>query len=207
MNWNVAFSSIVKKLVPFGSDITELHSLKQQKFRGWKVSRFAGFIRYVGKSFAIFSITTFVHSWFSNPTKQLRAFQRKLHFLHVNILLKTVLRILGNGQQYITDRHMCVQNDHNIHSHRNRRGNYSWSESEMEQITNHFFVSFFGKLLPNLSSRFFTTTVEYFLKIFHGVNFLQSKSVAGEKFCDLLIIHKNCKSFVTVKLLLFIVCL
>ena len=34
---------------------------KWQKFQGWKVSRFAGFIRYGGKSFAIFSITTFIH--------------------------------------------------------------------------------------------------------------------------------------------------
>jgi len=67
------------------------------------------------------------------------------------------------------------------------QSSYSWSESEMKQIANCFLVSFFCKLLLicwQKPSRFFATTVEYFLeynfKIFHGVNFQQSKSLAGK---------------------------
>ena len=41
---------------------------KRQKFRGWKVSRLAEFIRYVGKSFAIFSITTMVFQLYKTAT-------------------------------------------------------------------------------------------------------------------------------------------
>ena len=58
------------KLKPLGFKwLKEAYAYRrQQKFRGWKVSRFAGFIRYAGKSFANFFIIIFVHSWFSNST-------------------------------------------------------------------------------------------------------------------------------------------
>jgi len=72
---------------------------------------------------------------------------------------------------------------------------YSWSESKMKQIrtpvlntsllassASYFLISW------QKPSRFFATTVEYFLKslleyfkIFHGVNF-QTKSLAGKTF-------------------------
>ena len=69
--------------------------------------RFAGLIRYVGKSFTIFpSPPSYIHSWFFNSAKQLRVFQRKFRIPHVNSP-KTVINILGNGREYITD--TCVQ--------------------------------------------------------------------------------------------------
>ena len=65
------------------------------------------------------------------------------------ILLKTVISILGNWWESTL---MCdcvyrfhiFQNDHAV------TGLYSWSESEMKQITNSFLISFFCKLFPNL---------------------------------------------------------
>jgi len=74
----------------------------------------------------------------------------------------------------------------------------------MKQIANRFLVSFFYKLLPNLLAETLATTVKYFLehfKIFHGVNFQRSR----ENFHGLLKIHKNCESFLTVKILAFTV--
>ena len=168
---------------------------KRQKFRGWKVSRFAGFIRYV--SFAIFSITTFVHSWFSNSTKHLWAFHESFVFL-TWILLKTVISILRNGQEYIAD--TCVHIscfDSRMTMQSQEEKSYSWSESEMKQITNHFLVSFFCKLLNPLDSSPLLWNISS--NIFHVVNFQWSKSLAG----SLLIFRENRKSFLTIKLLLF----
>jgi len=59
-------------------------------------------------------------------------------------------------------------------------------------------------------SRFFSTTVEYFLeyfKIFHSVNFTVEQKFSRENFRSLLKIRENRESFLTVKPLLFTVCL
>ena len=169
----------------------------RQKFQGWKVLRFAGFIRYV--SFVIFSITTFVHSWFSKSTKQLRAFHESFVFL-TWILLKTVISILGNGREYIAD--MCVhisRFDSRMTMQSQEEKSYSWSEPEIKQIVNHFLVSFFCKLLNPLDSLPLLWNISS--NIFHVVNFQRSKILAG----GLLIIRENRKSFLTVKLLVFTV--
>ena len=151
-------------------------SFKGEKFRGllgssvmWgKVSRF------------FFFITTFIHSWFSNSTKQLRAFQRKLCVNSSGeFSLKTVISILGNGREYFTDTCVC-----RFHEETWEEKSYSGSESE---LTASLFVSFFCKLLISWQkpSRLFATTVEYFLKYvkkFYGVNFQRSKSLAGKTF-------------------------
>ena len=129
---------------------------KWQKFQGWKVSWFAGFIRYVGKVSRSF---------------------------HHHLL--TVISILGNGREYITD--TCTSVCRLTRSRMamqlgywKEEKSYSWSESEMKQITDHFLVNFFCKLLPNLlAERFFVTTVEYFSCM---VSFQRSKSLTGKTF-------------------------
>ena len=118
---------------------------KQQKFRGWKVLWFAGFIRYAGKSFAIF------------PSLLIECFNKSFAF-PTWILLKTVISILGNGREYIKYdwsiyRHVCADfmlSRMTMQSQEEK--SYCWSEFKMKQITNHFLVSFFCKLLPNLSA-------------------------------------------------------
>jgi len=63
---------------------------------------------------------------------------------------------------------------------------YSWSESEMKQIRVPVLTTSLLASSASYSwqkpSRFFATTVEYFLKIFHSVNFQRSKSLAGKTF-------------------------
>jgi len=98
------------------------------------------------------------------------------------ILLKTVISIFGNGQKYITD--TCVSRFYTFQDDREK--SYSGSESEMKQIcvlTASVLASSASYFLTSWQkpSRFFATTVEYFLqyfKIFH-VNFQRSKSLAG----------------------------
>ena len=117
---------------------------KRQKFQGWKVSWFAWFIRYAGKSFAIFSITTFIHSWFSNSTKQLRAFQRKLRVPHWLQTCVCRFHAFQDGWPY---------------SHRRRRASYTVEEMKHVQIPNCFLVSFFCKLLPNVLAEIWAETL------------------------------------------------
>jgi len=118
---------------------------KRQKFRGWKVSRFAGFIRYAGKSFVIFSSPFSNIHGFRTLQNSYERFNESFTFL-TWILLKTVISILGNGREYITD--TCVQISRFSGwpcSHR-RRTTVEVSLSE-SQITNCFLVSFFCKSL------------------------------------------------------------
>ena len=161
---------------------------KRQKLWRWKVSRFAGFIKYVGKNFVIFSITTLfsiIHSWFSNSTKQLQAFQQKF-CIPTWILLKTVISIPGNGRLYITD--TCVQISRFLGwscSRRRRKATVevslkwnlrSLTASSLASSASYFLIAWQKRY------RFFATTVEYYLKIFHDVNFQRSKSLAGKTF-------------------------
>ena len=46
--------------------------------------------------------------------------------------------------------HVCADFTLSRMTMQSHEKNYSWSESEMKQITNHFLVSFFYKLHPNL---------------------------------------------------------
>jgi len=63
VNITVRWKTITDKWNAFLSlSLVCFYYRKRQKFRGWKVLWFAGFIRYAGKSFAVFSITTFIHA-------------------------------------------------------------------------------------------------------------------------------------------------
>ena len=86
--------------------------------------------------------------------------------------------------------HVCADFTLSRMTMQSQEKSYSGSESEMKQIctlsasllassASYFLISW------KKPSRFFTTTVEYFLKyfkIFHGVNFKRSKSLAGKTF-------------------------
>ena len=119
---------------------------KRQKFQGWKVSRFAGLIRYVGKSFAILSITTFIHSWLSDSKKQLRAFQQKFDIPHMNSPKKLSL-VYSEMDESIHYWHVCADFPGLQLKPRYYRIRtiifMVRSKSKMKQIANHFLVSFF----------------------------------------------------------------
>jgi len=86
--------------------------------------------------------------------------------------------------------HVCADFTLSRMTIQSQEKSYSGSESEMKQIhaltasllassASYFLISW------QKPSRFFATTVEYFLeyfKIFHGVNFQRSKSLAGKTF-------------------------
>ena len=178
---------------------------KRQKFQGWKVSRFAGFIRYVGKvlrffhhylhtfmlAFVVFQLYKTAVSVSTKVSRSSREFSLKLSLVYLEMDESTLLT------QVCADSRMTMQLRYW------KEKSYSWSESEMKQIANHFLVSFFCKLLPNLlAERFFATTVEYFSCI---VSTFSGVKVKRENFRGLLKIRENCKSFFTVKLLSFTV--
>ena len=125
---------------------------KRQKFQGWKVSRFAGSIRYIcGEKFRNF-FPLCIHGF---PTLQnsYEHFNESFAFL-TWILLKTVISILRNRWKYIAETWVCTDFTLSRMTKQSQEENseksYSWSESEMKQIANRFLDSFFCKLLPNL---------------------------------------------------------
>ena len=81
---------------------------------------------------------------------------------------------------------------------------YSGSESEIRALTTSLLASSASYFLISWQkpSRFFATTVEYFLT---NISWCQLSEEQKWKLCVLLKICKNCKSFLTVKLLLFTV--
>ena len=105
------------------------------------------------------------------------------------ILLKTVISMLGNGREYITD--TCVCADFTLSGwlsrHRRRKATVEvsprWNRSQtaffLAPSAIYFLISW------QKPSRWFATTVEYslkYFKIFHGVNFQRSISLAGKTF-------------------------
>ena len=137
---------------------------KWQKFWEREVSRFAGFIRYAEKSFAIFSITTFMHSCFFQLYKTATSVSTKASCSSREFSLKLVISILGNGREYITD--TCVCRFHAFQDGRpcSQEKSYRWSESEIKQIANRFLAASYFLISWQKPFTFFTTTVEYFFQ-------------------------------------------
>ena len=170
-----------------------------------KVSRFAGFIREkVSRFFP--SPPSYIHDF---PTLYER-FNKKFTFL-TWILLKTVIKILGNGRECITD--MCVQISRFPGwpgSHRRRRATVEvsprWNRlltaSLLASSASYFLISRQKPLdslplLRNISSNI--------LKFFM-VQLSVEQKFSRENFRSLLKICENHESFLTVKLLSFMVC-
>jgi len=116
-----------------------------QKFRGWKVSWFTGLIRYVAKSFVLFSSPLLsVHLWFSNSlvsTKascSLREFSLKLSLAYSEMDESTLLTHVWADRVTLSRITMQSQEE-----------NSYWSESKMKHIANRFLVSFFCKFRRN----------------------------------------------------------
>jgi len=123
---------------------------KRQKLWGWKVLWFAGLIRYVEKSFVIFSITTLIHG-FPALQNSYKHFNESFAFL-TWIFLNTILNIMDESTLLT---HVCSDFTLSRMTMQSQEKSYSWSESEMKQITNRSLVSFFWKLLPNLLAETF----------------------------------------------------
>jgi len=193
------------------SSILLLHNYrKRQKFRGWKVSWFAGFIRYAGKSFAIFSITTFIHSWFS---KTATSVSTKTSHSSGEFSLKLSLAYSQMDESTLLT-HVCANFTLSRMTMKSQKEkSYSGIESEMKQIralTTSLLASSASYFLISWQkpSRFFATTMEYFLeyfKIYSWSQLSEEQKFSRENFCGLLKIRKNRESFLTVKFLLFTV--
>ena len=149
------------------------------EFRGWKISQFAGLIRYVGKSFVIFSITMHLHTFmvFQLHKKSYERFNKSFAFL-TWILLKTVISILRNGREYITDAFVCTfhafQDDHAVTGEelQLKRWSKSLTASLLASSACYFLISW------QKPSRFSATTVEYFLEYF---KFFMVSTFSGAK--------------------------
>jgi len=137
---------------------------KRQKFWGWKVSRFAGFIRYAGK----------VSRFFQSPPSCFPTLKNSYEHLNESfvfltwILFKTVISILGNGRVYITGTCACrfhaFQDDHAVVGGEqptvevSLRWNRSLTSSLLASSASFFLISW------QKPSRFFVTAVECFLE-------------------------------------------
>jgi len=125
---------------------------KRQKFRGWKVLQIAGFIRYVGKVSWFFPSPP---SWFPTLQNSYEGFNENFTFLRW-ILLNTVITVLGNGREYITDTCVCrfhaFQDDHAVTGveELEQELQWKWVRDEIDTRVYRFLVSFFCKLLTNL---------------------------------------------------------
>ena len=133
---------------------------KRQKFRGWKVLRFAGLIRYVGKSFAIFSITTFIIHGFPTATSVSTKVSRSSS--------EFSLKLSSAYTRKWTRVHKCAQISAFRDDHAVTGGEklYSWDKtaglltaSLLASSASYFLISW------QKPSRFFATIVEYFLYI------------------------------------------
>ena len=147
---------------------TSPYTVNDKSFEGEKFRGLLGSSGMRGKVSRFFSITTFIHSWFSNSTKQLQVFQESYECFNESfafltwILLKTVISILRNGREYITD--MCMQISRFPGwpcSHRRRatvevssRWKRSLTTSLLASSASYFLISW------QKPSRFFATTME-----------------------------------------------
>ena len=164
---------------------------KRQKFRGWKVLRFAGFIRYEGKSFAIFfhhHLHTFVvfqvvfltQVFHFYKTARLQAFQRKLCIPHS---LKLSLECLEmDGNTLLT--HVCAdfmlsrmtmrsQEEKRATVEVTTRWNRSLTATLLASSASYFLISWQKR------SKFFAPTVEYYLEYYMMSTF--SATFSGAK--------------------------
>ena len=130
-----------------------------------------------------FTLIISLHSWFSNSATSVST---KTLCSSCEFLLKTVISTLGNGQEYIAEKCVCrfhaFQDDHAVtggEELQSLRWNRPLTTSLSASSANYFLISW------QKPSRFFATTVEYFLKyfkIFHSVNFQRNRSLAGKTF-------------------------
>ena len=120
-------------------------SFEGEKFRGLLGS--SGMRGKVSRFFP--SPPSYIHGF---PTLQnsYERFNENFAFLRW-ILLKTVISILGNGREYITDTRVCrfhaFQDDHAVTGGEELQ--WKWVRGETDLCANRFLVSFFCKLLPN----------------------------------------------------------
>ena len=172
-----------------------------------KVSRFALLIRYIGKSFTVLPITTFVDSIFQ-LNKTVTHFSTKVSCSSCELSWELSLADSEMDDRLLT--HECADftlSRMTIHRRRKRRATVEF-ETKIEWIISRFLISLFCKLAsliswlkPSISTSIFTAAVEYF-KIFHGVSFQWNKTLAKKTFAFYL----NRESFLTTKLLSFTVC-
>ena len=96
----------MRRLYAGGGGFTHLqaNTVNDKSFEGEK---FRGLLGMRGKVLQFFpSPPSYIHEYIHGFKKQLREFQRKFRVPH----LKTVISILGNGREYITD--TCVKISH-----------------------------------------------------------------------------------------------
>jgi len=127
----------------------DFYTVNDKNFEGEKFHSWLGSSGMCGKVLQFFPPPpSHIHGF---PTLQdsYEQFNRSFTFF-TWILLKTVISILGNGREYITDTCVCADFMLSRMTMQSLEKSYSWSESEMKQIANRFLVSFFCKLLPNL---------------------------------------------------------
>ena len=110
---------------------------KRQKFREWKFQSLLGSSGMWGKISRFFpSPLSYIHGFRNGfPTLQnsYKRFNESFAFL-TWILLKTVISILGYGQEYITDTCMCrfhtFQDDHAITGREELQLKWIWDETD-----------------------------------------------------------------------------
>ena len=128
---------------------------KRQKFRGWKVSWFAGMRGKVSRFFP--SLPPYIHGF--QLYKTATSVSTKASHSSREFSLKLSLTYWEMDERTLLDTCVQISRFPGWPCSQQEEKRYSWSEFEMKQITNHFLVSFFCKLIPG----FFATTMEYFL--------------------------------------------
>ena len=122
----------------------EWHAMNDKYFGGLKVLRFAGFIRYVGKGFVIFSITTFIATFMLfQPYKTAMSILTKASCSSHGFSLKLSLAYSEMDESTLLT-HVCADFTlSRMTMHSQEEKSYSWSESKMKQlqITNCFQVT------------------------------------------------------------------
>ena len=129
-------------------------------------------------------------------------------FTFLTWILKAVISILGNGREYITGTCVCrfhaFQDDHAVTGGEELQ--LKWVRDNTDPRANRFLVSFFASYFLiswQKPSRLFATC-----EIFQNFSWCQlsaEQKFSRENFCGLLKIRENRESFLTVKLLSFMV--
>jgi len=177
-------------LIKEGGVASYQNTLNEKSFKGDKFCGLLGSSGMWGKFHDFFHhhVHSNIHGF---PTIQnsYKCFNKSFAFL-TWILLKTVISILGNGREYITDTCVC-----RLHTFQDDNAVTGGEELQLSEVSPRWKRSLITSLLAcsasyfliswQKPSRFFASTVEYFVeyfKIFHGVNFQRNKSLAGKTF-------------------------
>jgi len=164
--------------------IFEYFTVADKSFEGKIFCGLLGSSGMWGKVLQFFpSPPSFIHGF---PTMQTsyESFNESFAFF-TWILLKTVISILGNGQEHIIDTYVsrfhAFQDEHAV-TGREELATVEVSPRWNRLLTAFFWASSASYFLISWQkpSRFFAIIVEYFSKFFHGVNFQRSKSLAGK---------------------------